>query len=99
MSAGPTGSAARDRSSSEDVLRIVLPIAVLALGILAWEAVVRLKNIPPYVLPGPRLVLTTLVADWAALSESLRVTLTTTLEAFLLAAAGGVGLAVLFNQS
>jgi NitT/TauT family transport system permease protein len=99
MSPGPTKTTSRERSRGENVLRIVLPIAVLALGILGWDAVVRLKDIPPYVLPGPRLVFATLVADWAVLSESLRVTLTTPLEGFLLAAAGGVGLAVLFNQS
>ena len=99
MSAGPTKSASRERSRGEDVLRILLPITVLALGILAWDAVVRLKDIPPYVLPGPLLVFKTIVDDWALLSESLLVTLTTTLEGFLLAAVGGVGLAVLFNQS
>jgi len=80
-------------------LRVLLPIAVLALGVVVWELVVRVGEIPPYVLPGPRLVFSTLIADWAVLSASLLVTLTTTLEGFLLAAAGGVGLAVLFNQS
>jgi NitT/TauT family transport system permease protein len=99
MSIGPVKSASRDRSYGEDALRVLLPIAVLALGILAWEAVVRLEDIPPYVLPGPRLVFATVVADWAVLSESLLVTLATTLEGFLLALIGGVGLAVLFNQS
>jgi NitT/TauT family transport system permease protein len=81
------------------ILRIVLPIVVLALVLLIWEAVVRIKNIPPYVLPAPDLILQTLVSDWALLFQSLLVTLTTTVEGFLLAAAGGVGLAVLFNQS
>src|SRR5437660_3302920 len=99
MSAGPSKPAPREGSRGENVLRIVLPIAMLGLGILAWDAVLRLKEIPPYVLPGPRLVFATLIADWAVLSESLLVTLTTTFEGFLLAAAGGVGLAVLFNQS
>jgi NitT/TauT family transport system permease protein len=80
-------------------LRVLLPIAALALALLAWELVVRLGAIPPYLLPGPWLVLTTLVSDWALLSQSLLVTLTTTLEGFMLAAIGGVGLAVLFNQS
>jgi NitT/TauT family transport system permease protein len=83
----------------EPVLRVILPVAALTLAVIAWDLVVRLKAIPPYVLPGPGLVLTTLVADWTILSESLRVTLTTTLEGFLLALVGGVGLAVLFNQS
>ena len=41
----------------------------------------------------------TLVTDWALLARSLLVTLVTTFEGFLLAAVGGVGLAVLFNQS
>jgi len=80
-------------------LRIVLPIALLALGVLIWDLVVRLKGIPPYVLPGPGLVFTTLVSDWPILSESLLVTLVTTFEGFLLAVIGGVGLALLFNLS
>jgi NitT/TauT family transport system permease protein len=81
------------------LLRIALPIVVLALGLAIWEAVVRVENIPPYVLPSPGLILQTLIGDWALLFQSLLVTLTTTFEGFLLAAVGGVGLAVLFNQS
>ncbi|MGC1466275.1 MAG: ABC transporter permease, partial [Pseudolabrys sp.] len=80
-------------------LRIVLPAVVLALGIVIWALVVRLNDIPPFVLPGPALVYTTLVHDWGLLADSLLVTLITTFEGFLLAAVGGVGLAVLFNQS
>jgi len=87
------------RNRAEAVLRVLLPIAVLALGVLLWELIVHARGIPPYVLPGPTLVLRTLVADWALLFDSLLVTLLTTLQGFLLAAAGGVGLAVLFNQS
>jgi NitT/TauT family transport system permease protein len=80
-------------------VRIMLPIVVLGVGTLLWELVVRLNNIPPYVLPGPMAVLTTLVTDWPVLSQSLAVTLLTTLEGFIAAAVGGVGLALLFNQS
>jgi len=83
----------------DGVLRIALPIIVLGVGLAVWELVVRTKNIPPYVLPSPSLILQTFVNDWALLSRSLLVTLITTFEGFLLAAAGGVGLAVLFNQS
>src|ERR1700720_2559712 len=83
----------------ERVLRILLPIAVLIALVLVWHAVVQVYAIPPYVLPGPLLVLSTLVSDWAVLWGSLLVTLTTTLEGFLLAAFGGIALAVLFNQS
>jgi NitT/TauT family transport system permease protein len=84
---------------SERALRIALPILLLALGLAIWEAAVRIGNIPPFVLPAPSLILQTLVADWPLLSHSLAVTLTTTCEGFLLAAAGGIALAILFNLS
>jgi NitT/TauT family transport system permease protein len=80
-------------------LRVLLPIAVLALVVALWEVVVRAGNIPPYVLPSPQLIFSTLLSDWAMLSAALLVTLATTLEGFLLAVVGGVALAVLFNQS
>jgi len=91
--------AARDPDRHERLLRLILPCAVLALGVLAWDLVVRLNDIPPYVLPGPGLVAATLVSDWSVLSASLLVTLATTFEGLALAVIGGVGLAVLFNQS
>jgi NitT/TauT family transport system permease protein len=80
-------------------LRILLPVIVLAVALAVWELVVRLNDIPPYVLPGPWLILKTLVTDWGVLSESLLVTLLTTLEGFVCAAVGGIALALLFNQS
>jgi len=91
--------AARDPDRHERLLRLILPCAVLALGVVAWDLVVRLNDIPPYVLPGPGLVAATLVSDWSVLSASLLVTLATTFEGLALAVIGGVGLAVLFNQS
>ncbi len=87
------------REHRERLLRVTLPILVLALAVGLWAAIVRIDSIPPYVLPAPSLVLHTLIADWPILSQSLLVTLTTTVEGFLLAAVGGFGLAVLFNQS
>ena len=84
----------RDRA-----LRIVLPVMVLAVGVLIWHMVVRAFAIPSYVLPGPGLVLATLISDGSLLWNSLLVTLETTFEGFLLAAIGGIGLAILFNQS
>ncbi len=89
----------RPQGRADDVLRLALPIMLLGLGVLVWELVVRLKGIPPYVLPAPSLVFATLVSDWSLLSESLAVTLVTTLEGFVLALIGGVGLALLFNLS
>jgi len=86
---------ARDRR----VFRIVLPLLTLAIGICAWDLIVAINDIPPYILPGPKLVAQTLISDRTLLWESLFVTLTTTFEALLLALVGGVGLAILFSQS
>ena len=92
-------TAQNSQERRDRMLRIALPILMLALLLLIWEAIVRINHIPPYVLPGPGLIAGTLADDWELLSQSLLVTLTTTVEGFLLAAFGGVGLALLFNQS
>ena len=84
---------------NERVLSIAAPAGVLILGVLVWDLVVRINGIPPYILPGPGLVLTTLVSDWSILWSSLLATLTTTVEGLVLAVVGGIGLAILFNQS
>ena len=90
-------AAARERR--DRILRVALPVVMLALVLGLWELVVRVEDVPPYVLPAPSRICETLITDWALLSRSLVVTLVTTFEGFLLAAAGGVGLAILFNQS
>jgi NitT/TauT family transport system permease protein len=95
----PPPDPARGRQRLDRMARILLPFGVLALGILAWDLVVRVQAIPPYVLPGPGLVFATLWSDRMLLWDSLLVTLATTIEGFALALMGGIGLAVLFNQS
>ncbi len=99
MSAPARQERAAGRGRGERVLRIALPLLALALGVLVWDLVVRLRGIPPYVLPAPGLVFATLIGDWDVLWSSLLVTLATTFEGLLLALAGGVGLAILFNRS
>ena len=103
MSALPSPPSAAEQANVGSrplvLLRILLPVAVLAAGIAAWELVVRLNEIPPYVLPAPSVVFKTLVDDWPVLSQSLLTTLSTTLQGFLAAAFGGIVLALLFNQS
>jgi NitT/TauT family transport system permease protein len=83
----------------EQILRILAPAGVLAFGVVVWDLIVRINGIPPYILPGPGLVASTLISDWPILWSSLLATLETTLEGLALAVAGGIGLAVLFNQS
>jgi NitT/TauT family transport system permease protein len=81
------------------LVRFLLPVAVLAAGIAAWEIVVRVNDIQPYVLPAPSAVFATLITDWGVLFQSLLVTLSTTVEGFVAAAIGGIALALLFNLS
>jgi NitT/TauT family transport system permease protein len=84
--------------TSARTLRVVLPIVVLALVVACWDLAVRVFAIPPYVLPAPGVVLSTLITDRALLWNSLLVTLSITLQGFLLAAIGGIVLAVAFSQ-
>jgi NitT/TauT family transport system permease protein len=81
------------------VVRVVMPVAVLAVGIGLWELVVRVNDIQPYVLPAPSAIFATLIRDWDLLSQSLLTTLLTTFEGFVTAAIGGIALALLFNLS
>ena len=74
---------------------IVIGIAILA----AWEISVRVFAVPPYILPGPILILATLWADAPLLLRSLWTTLEITFAALALAALGGVGLAFLMALS
>jgi NitT/TauT family transport system permease protein len=91
--------AALRRIDRDRVFAILMPILVLAAAIGGWEAVVRLRDIPPYVLPAPSRIAITLVADWPTLSRSLWVTLRITFEALLAAVVGGIALALAFTRS
>lgn len=74
------------------------PYVIFAALLLGWESLVRVREIPPYILPAPSLIAVTLVADWDILSRALWITLRTTFLALLLAAGGGLALALLFAR-
>jgi NitT/TauT family transport system permease protein len=78
---------------------ILAPAIVGLLAIVTWELFVRITNMPPYLLPGPILVLQTLVHDWGELFPSLLITLKITVAAFVAAAVSGLLLSILFTQS
>jgi NitT/TauT family transport system permease protein len=86
-------------SSNRRSLKVLLPLAISVAAIGGWEAYVRIRDVPPYILPAPSLIASTLVTDWSLLSASLLVTLETTLLALVLAVIGGVTLAVLLSLS
>ncbi|MEQ8510397.1 MAG: ABC transporter permease [Rhodospirillaceae bacterium] len=79
--------------------RAVLPIlfGIIVLGL--WELTVTFREIPEYILPGPRAIALSLWFDGPDLLSALAVTLQVTILALLLACATGVGLAVAMAQS
>lgn len=81
------------------LLRWLLPLAVLALAVAGWDLAVRVNGLPPYILPSPERVVATLIADHGVLFASLAVTLRVTVLALVLAAAGGVAMAVIFASA
>jgi NitT/TauT family transport system permease protein len=78
---------------------IIAPVVIGIAMLAAWEAVVRIKGIPHYILPGPILIAQTLWSDWGTLSESLWITLRITFAALIAAITVGVSLAIIFTQS
>ena len=87
------------RRRVEKIASWVLPAAVILGALFAWHWTVVANEIPHYILPGPGLVWEALVENAATLFASWLITIQTTALALLAAVAGGVGLAVLFNQS
>ena len=86
-------------SLGERLLRIVVPVAMLAILLVAWQAYVTIAEVPHYILPSPTRIAEALATDWPMLSRALLVTLQTTLLALVLALVGGVLLAVVLVQS
>ncbi|WP_265304968.1 ABC transporter permease [Verminephrobacter eiseniae] len=105
--AGPAGaapSAHEDRLRAhqerqrrgEAMLRLVVPVVIVALLLLLWEWLVRANRIPHYILPAPSLILRTLFEHWDSLSSALWFTVRLTLLALAAAIVGGVLLAIAF---
>ena len=86
-------------STTEKVLRIVVPIAMLVLAIGLWQLHIVVNEVPRYIMPAPGDVAGALVTDWPTLYPSLIVTVRVTFFALLLALLGGVGLAIILVQS
>ena len=79
--------------------RLAAPAAVGLFVLAAWEALVRLRGIPSFVLPGPVEIVDTLIRDRALLLPALASTLRTTLLALLAAVGLGGAMAVVLSLS
>ena len=88
-----------ERAPLPRTVRIIAPL-VVALAMLAlWQGVVTWWALPPWLVPSPRAVLDTAIADRALLWSSLMVTVTIALAAFALAIVVGTTIALAFAQS
>ncbi len=83
----------------QHLIRWLAPLLIGLIVLGGWEYMVRVNDIPPYILPAPVLILQTLVSDWGTLWPSLLITIEITGLALFVATLGGLILAILFAQS
>jgi len=81
------------------LLRIAAPALIAVLLVGAWQALVAAYDVPAYIVPSPRAVFATLVADRALLAGALGVTLGIALTALAIATIAGTLVALVFVQS
>jgi NitT/TauT family transport system permease protein len=79
--------------------RVMAPLCVGVLVLLAWEFVCRAWAIPAYLFPRPTAVAHAFMDDWWGLLRALWSTLRVTLKAFVASVALGTLIALLFVQS
>ena len=77
-------------------LNNVMPALVLSAGVLIfWEAIIRLSNVPTFVLPAPTGIVASLVANWRGLATAARATALEVLFGFVLSAMAGITVALI----
>jgi NitT/TauT family transport system permease protein len=80
-------------------LRFVAPFAVAVVVVAAWQILVTVNRVPPYIVPSPLRVTQTLYTDRTLLLDSLGVTLGIALTALAFATLLGVATSLVFVQS
>ena len=88
----------RRTSAAEDV---AAPLLLMFLILAAWEALVRLFEVPTFVLPTPTQIVAAIFLDRAIIFSQLKVTLFEILSGYLLAAVVGfcLSLAILYSNA
>src|SRR5690606_2980912 len=77
-------------------MRVAVPAVIILAILVGWEMMVRVNEIPHYIIPAPSLIWRTLLDNWATLWPALWFTVKLTLLALLAAVVGGVLLAIAF---
>ncbi len=78
---------------------VAAPLALMLLILAAWEGLVRVFEVPPYILPAPLEILVTIVRERELILGHLQVTLYEIIAGYLLAAAVGFVLSILIVYS
>lgn len=81
------------------VTNVLLPLALVAGVFVLWGAVVRIFDIPSYVLPTPTAVFETMYEDWDVLQPALFTTVQEFVIGFVVGVAFGFALAVVMAHS
>lgn len=87
------------RERKEQIARTLMPLGAFLTAILLWETLVRVFQVPHYLIPAPSLIVETLVANAPSLFGSMLFTVKLTLAAFFCAIVGGVLLGMVFALS
>jgi NitT/TauT family transport system permease protein len=98
MTAPRRNKSLRRTSAAEDV---AAPVLLMFLILAAWEALVRLFDVPTFVLPTPTQIVAAILLDRAIIFSQLKVTLFEILSGYLLAAVVGfcLSVAILYSNA
>ena len=78
--------------------KVILPLVFGLLLLGLWEAVIRINDVQPFIVPAPSAIAASLWTDGPDLLRALAVTVEVTLIALVLSAVTGVAIAVLLAQ-
>jgi len=88
---------ARSARVPASIWRYGPPIMITLAGVGLWQLILPLAHVPEYLVPTPSEIAADMTTDWPVLEPALLVTAREILLGFVIAVAGGVGLAVLLH--
>lgn len=96
----PVLNSEQDRlARRERTLRILMPTLAIIIALGIWEGLVRIYEVPHYLIPAPSLIAETLFKDGPSLMASMWFTVKLTLISLACAIIGGVLLGMVFALS
>jgi NitT/TauT family transport system permease protein len=94
-----TADAAEREAGPPRAFRVLAPVAAFCLFLVAWKTATVVLAIKPFILPPPEAVIGAFASDGPYLLRQLGHTATMAVFGYLLAAAIGISVAIVFSQS